>query len=246
MAVSPPDPLPSLALCHVGGHLPSTTSSGNSPEVPLCLRWEHKRNLTPHVLLLRRPEQKAGGTATHTGLCGFPQASQAGSVWTRGLWTPPQLQSPGPPSPLPAWPPPPARPLHPVLHTRSPGVLSHPKSHYREAVRQTVKGLGFGVTVIRGCGPFVHGVNLGKWLKLPRPWFSHLHNGDLRSPSSRGRQEGVMQVKSPSIAPGASYQITAGVLEDCACPAQLGCPSFLWGIPSSTQACLVSVDSIPN
>lgn len=58
--------------------------------------------------------------------------------------------------------PPPACPLHPVLHTRSPGVLFHPRSHYREAVCQMVKGLGFGVTVIRG--PFVHGVNLGRWL----------------------------------------------------------------------------------
>ena len=35
-------------------------------------------------------------------------------------------------------------------------------AHYREAVCQMVKGLGFGVTVIRG--PFVHGVNLGRWL----------------------------------------------------------------------------------
>lgn len=91
---------------------------------------------------------------------------------------------------------------------------------------QTVKGLGFGATVIRGCGPFVHGVNLGRWLPLPGLGFT-CTMGILT-----GRQEAVTQVKLPSTAPGVSYQITAGVLEDCACPAQLGAPVFLGKSPS--------------
>ena len=170
--------------------------------------------------------------ATHTGLCGFPQASQLAASGPGGCGRPtaatPRAALPSACVAPASCPPPAPRPPY-----EAPRCPSHPRSHYREAVRQTVKGLGFGVTVIRGCGPFVHGVNLGKWLQLPGPWFSHLHDGVLRNPSSRrGRQEGVTQ---PSTAPGASYQIMAGVLEDCACPARLGCPSFLWGIPSSTQ-----------